>query len=424
MTALTRPTIAFSVCCILAATAACARKDAPPTAAAETAAPAAATDASPETRPPNNTAFQPAVPGQTRAPGLQSKVAFDVETVATGFEAPWAFELLPDGRILLTERLGRLRIIGQDGKLSEPVAGLPKVFSEGQGGLLDIALDPGYATNRTIWWSYAEPRPDGAGTALARGVLTEDAKGARVENVKVLFQQMPSSKTPAHFGSRIVFTPDGKQVFLTLGERAAPENRVQSQDVASHYGKVIRLNIDGSVPADNPFATREGAKREIWSYGHRNVQAASLDANGRLWTIEHGPRGGDELNHPEAGKNYGWPVIGYGIDYSGEKMHDISAREGLEQPVYYWDPVIAPSGMMFYSGKLAAEWKGDLFVGGMSSMKLVRLKLDGGKVVGEEWLLSDRGARIRDVKEDAAGSIYVIADGAQPALLKITPKAS
>ena len=377
---------------------------------------------SPETRAPNNTEFKPAVEGQTRAPAIAANVAVDVATLASGFEAPWSVELLPDGRFLVTERPGRLRIVAADGKLSDPVAGLPKVLFEGQGGLLDVAVDPAFASNQRIFWTYAEPRSDGNGTALASGRLVEDAKGARIDGVKVLFRQMPSIKSQLHFGSRIVFTPDGSQLYVALGERGIPEGRVQSQDLNSHFGKVVRLNVDGSVPKDNPFVGRSDARPEIWSYGHRNMQAANLDGQGRLWTIEHGPRGGDELNRPEAGKNYGWPVIGYGIDYSGERMHEKSAADGLEQPVYYWDPVIAPSGLVFHSGTGAPDWKGDLFVGGLGSMKLVRLKLENDRVVGEQWLLTDRGARIRDVKEAPDGSLIVVADGAQPALLKITPK--
>ncbi|MET0292700.1 MAG: PQQ-dependent sugar dehydrogenase [Steroidobacteraceae bacterium] len=417
----TRPLVAAAVCAALFAAAGCARKDAPP--AAETTAAAAPAPAVNETREPNNTVFKPAFEGQTRAPAITSSFALDVATVATGFEAPWSVELLPDGRFLVTERPGRLRIVAADGKLSEPVAGLPKSLFDGQGGLLDVALDPAFASTQRIFWTYSEGRDGGVtGTAVASGKLVEDAKGARVEGVKVIFRQMPSVKSTFHYGSRIVFTPDGKQLYVALGERAIPEGRVQSQDLNSHQGKVVRLNLDGSVPKDNPFVGRKDAKPEIWSYGHRNVQAANLDAQGRLWTIEHGPRGGDELNRPEAGKNYGWPVIGYGIDYSGEKMHDASAADGMEQPVYYWDPVIAPSGLVFHSGTGAPEWQGNLFVGGMGSTKLVRLKLENDRVVGEEWLLTDRGARIRDVKEGPDGSLFVIADGAQPSLLKVTPK--
>jgi glucose/arabinose dehydrogenase len=403
----------------LAILSACSREpaatEAPP-AAAET--PPAAANASPETRDRNGKDYTSAFENQTRAPGMKSDVALDVKVIAEGLQNPWAFEFLPDNRILVTERGGNIRIVGTDGKLSEPLKGVPKVYFEGQGGLLDVALDPQFETNKTIYWSYAEPRDGGNGTALAKGVLGEDA----VTKVQVIFRQMPTFKSPAHFGSRIVFAPDGK-LFLALGERALPESRVQSQDLNSHFGKIVRINTDGSVPQDNPFVGRSDAKPEIWSYGHRNIQAANLDASGRLWNIEHGPRGGDELNRPEPGKNYGWPVISYGIEYQGPKIGDgLTAKEGLEQPVYYWDPVIAPSGMIFYTGDLFPQWKGDLFVGGLGSMKLVRLKLENDKVVGEEWLLQDQSKRIRDVKQGSDGAIYVVADGANATLLRIAPK--
>ena len=375
--------------------------------------------ASPETRPPN-AAFKPAVAGQTRAPALRTAAELDVVSIVKGLQQPWSFELLPDGRYLIAERPGRLRIAAADGTLGEPLDGIPAVAFDGQGGLLDVALDPQFAMNHRIFWTFAEPRDGGNGTSLASAVLVEDAGNAKLDDVRVLFRQMPTLQSRLHFGSRIVFTADGQQLYLTLGERGVPEGRVQAQDLGSHFGKVLRLNLDGAPAAGNPFAGRAGAKPEIWSYGHRNIQAAALDPRGRLWTIEHGPRGGDELNRPEAGKNYGWPIIGYGIDYPGTKMHDASAREGLEQPVYYWDPVIAPSGMVFHSGAGAAEWQGDIFVGGLGSAKLVRLKLDGDRVIGEEWLLADRGLRVRDVKEAPGGALLVLAENGE--LLKVTPK--
>jgi glucose/arabinose dehydrogenase len=400
----------------------CSREPITATTSASTGGSSAAANAPLETRERNGVDFTPAFAGQTRAPGLRSNVTLDVKVVAEGLRGPWAFEFLPDNRILVTERPGDLRIIGTDGKLSAAATGLPKVHFKGQGGLLDVALDPEFATNRTIYWSYAEPREGGNGTALAKGVLRESTAAPAVENVQVIFRQMPTFESDYHFGSRIVFTPDGK-LFLTLGERAVPGAREKSQDLGTHFGKVIRLNRDGSVPQDNPFVGRSDAKPEIWSYGHRNIQAATLDGDGRLWTIEHGPRGGDELNRPEAGKNYGWPVITYGIEYQGPKIGaGITAKEGLEQPVYYWDPVIAPSGMIFYSGDLFPQWKGNIFVGGMASTKLVRLELENDKVVGEEWLLQDRNARIRDVKQGPDGAIYVIAEGSNTAILRLAPR--
>jgi glucose/arabinose dehydrogenase len=345
--------------------------------------------------------------------------------VATGLDSPWAVELLPDGRFLVTERPGNLRIIAADGKVSAPVKGVPAVHARGQGGLLDVALDPDYAGNHTIYLSYAEPREGGNGTALAKAVLVEEADGARLEGLKVIFRQMPTFDSDMHFGSRIMFAPDGK-LLLALGERSKPESRVHAQDLGSHFGKIIRINRDGSVPADNPFAGQPGARPEIWSYGHRNVQAATVDsATGRFWEVEHGPRGGDELNHPEPGRNYGWPVITYGIDYPGNKMGDgITQKEGMEQPVYYWDPVIAPSGMIVYHGALFPQWQGSLFVGGLGSTKLVRLQMEGEKVVGEEWLLQERPRRVRDVQQGADGSIYVLTEaGKESELLRLRPAA-
>jgi glucose/arabinose dehydrogenase len=423
-----RPRSAYGIAsslAILIACSACSREGAVPAANAAplSGVPAGAAPNALETRPRNSGNYDPAFPGQTRVRGLESKIALDVSTIAEGLNSPWAFEFLPDGRVLVTERPGTLRIIDKQGKLSAPVAGLPAVFAQGQGGLLDVALDPQFATNRTIYWSYAEPREGGNGTALAKGVLTENGADVSVTNVQVIFRQQPTFQSNLHFGSRIVFSPDGSKLFLSLGERALPESRVHSQDLDSHFGKVVRLNLDGSVPGDNPFVGRSDAKPEIWSYGHRNVQAATLDADGKLWTIEHGPLGGDELNQPQPGHNYGWPVITYGIEYSGEKIGDgITAREGLEQPVYYWDPVIAPSGMIFYSGAMFPEWRGNIFVGGMASQKLVRLQLESGKVVGEEWLLQDRHARIRDVKQGPDGAIYVITESGNGSLLRVGRK--
>jgi glucose/arabinose dehydrogenase len=408
---------------ILAACAACSRETPPPPAAQVADATQTSAPGQPgaplETREPNGKDFKPAFEGQTRIGGLKSDFELDVTEVAKDIASGWAFEFLPDGRILVTERQGNLRIVGKDGKPSAPLKGLPKVYFEGQGGLLDVALDPQFATNRTIYWSYAEPREGGNGTALAKGVISADESS--VEQVQVIFRQMPTYNGNLHFGSRIVFTPDGK-MFLALGERSNPDARVHSQDLNSHFGKVVRLNLDGSVPADNPFVGRSDAKPEIWSYGHRNIQAATLDAQGRLWTIEHGPRGGDELNQPQAKLNYGWPVITYGIEYAGPKIGaGITQKEGLEQPVYYWDPVIAPSGMIVYEGSMFPEWQGNIFVGGMASMKLVRLKLENDKVVGEEWLLRDRG-RVRDVRQGPDGAIYVLLEAADGAILRLARK--
>ncbi|MEZ5659135.1 MAG: PQQ-dependent sugar dehydrogenase [Burkholderiaceae bacterium] len=321
-----------------------------------------------ETRAPNNQSARPAFEQQTRAPRLPDSPRLQVQTIADGLNQPWAVALLPDGRFLVTERPGAMRIIDPTGEISDPVAGLPAVFAERQGGLLDVVAAPGFAGNGRIYWSYAEPRDGGgAGTALASGELHESATGARLVNVRVLFRQMPTIRSGLHFGSRIVFDADGRHLFLTLGDRGIRPARAQAQTLDGHLGKVVRLRPDGSVPADNPFVDRRGARPEIWSLGHRNIQGAALDGQGRLWTVEHGPRGGDELNRPQAGRNHGWPVIGYGIDYSGEIMHDATQGAGMEQPVYYWDPVIAPSGMVIHSGRGMPAWQGDVFIGGLGS---------------------------------------------------------
>lgn len=374
-----------------------------------------------ETRPPNAPAQSPAFPGQTRAPGLATQVALDVRPLATGLDKPWAFEFLPDGRILLSEKPGRLRILDRDGRLSAPASDLPPVLETGQGGLLDVALDPDFARNHLIYWSYAEARDGGNATSLARGVLSERDGTPALEQVKVIFRQQPALDSRLHFGSRIVFGRDGT-LFLTLGERSIPAGRAQAQDLGSDLGKIVRIDRDGGIPRDNPFVGRPGVRPEIWSYGHRNVQAAALDpASGRLWTVEHGARGGDELNQPQAGRNYGWPLITYGIEYNGAPIGaGLTAKDGLQQPVYYWDPVIAPSGMLFYTGAMFPAWKGSIFVGGLAGAKLVRLQLQGGKVAGEEWLLP--GRRIRDVRQGPDGAIYVITDGPGAELLRIARK--
>lgn len=375
-----------------------------------------------ETRPPHGVGQEPAFPGQTRAPFRTAGVKFNVDTVAAGLEHPWAIEVLDDGHMLVTERPGRLRVVTPKGDLSMPVSGLPEVDARDQGGLLDVAVDPDFAANRILYWSYAEPREGGNGTALARGRLVTGDGDPRVEDVQILFRQMPTLESTKHFGSRIVFAPDGA-LFLTLGERFIPEARVQAQDLGSHFGKIIRIHKDGSVPADNPFVGQAGALPEIWSYGHRNIQSATLHpVTGALWVVDHGPEGGDEVNAPEAGKNYGWPVITYGIDYSGEPIGaGLTAMEGMEQPLYYWDPVIAPSGMLFYTGDLFPAWKGSLFIGSLVGEHLARLTLEGRFVVGEERLLANRGERIRDVEQGPEGAIYLVTDEEPGQILKLTP---
>jgi glucose/arabinose dehydrogenase len=374
-------------------------------------------------RPPNGRNQTPAFPGQTDAPERKSNVAFDVVTVGKGLANPWAVAFLPNGKMLVTERPGRLRILSADGSLSEPATGLPTVDARGQGGLLDVTLDPAFGANGLIYWSYAEPRGGMNNTAVARAKLI-DGTPPRLENVQVIYHQHPSLDSRQHFGSRLVFARDGK-LFVTQGERSITPGRMQSQSMDGLLGKIVRINPDGSVPPDNPFVGREGVPPEIWSIGHRNVQAAALHpTTGELWEVEHGTRGGDELNVARKGKDYGWPTIAYGIEYAGGPITEgITQHEGMEQPLYYWDPVIAPSGMAFYTGDLFPAWKGNLFVGGHATNDLVRLELNGEKVVGEERLLKDLGARIRDVRQGPDGALWVVTDDRSDGkVLKLVPK--
>ena len=344
------------------------------------------------------------------------------ETVAHGLEHPWALAFMPDGRMLVTERPGRLRIVVTDGGVSAPVAGVPAVYAGGQGGLLVVAIAPDFATSRLVYLTFAEPDATGqrASTAVARGRLVEDSGPPRLADVRVIYRQQPKLPRGGHYGSRIVFARDGR-IFVTQGDRQGW--RELAQDLTKGMGKIVRIAPDGSVPDDNPFAHRGGdTLPETWSYGHRNVQGAALDpATGRLWTIEHGARGGDELNHPEAGKNYGWPVITYGRDYSGASIGVGAVKEGMEQPVYYWDPVIAPSGMTFYTGDAIPGWKGSLLVGSMTPGALVRLELTDGKVTKEERYLGDLGERIRDVQQGPDGLVYVVTDNPQGRVLRVRP---
>jgi aldose sugar dehydrogenase len=334
------------------------------------------------------------------------------DTVVRGVAHAWGIEFLPDGRMLVTERAGRLRIASTNGQLSAPLAGVPEVAAEGQGGLLDVALDPDFARNRLLYLSYSAPGQYGrSGTAVARARLGE----GRLEDVRVIWEQQPKVHGGSHYGSRIVFRGDGT-MFVTTGDRHA---RPRVQELSSSIGKVLRINADGTIPKDNPFVSREGALPEIWSYGHRNVQAAALHPEtGELWTVEHGARGGDELNRPQPGRNYGWPVVTYGRDYSGVRIGEGTAKEGIEQPVYWWDPVIAPSGMTFYTGDAFRGWKNSLLVGGMQR-GLVRLVLENGRVTREERYLP--GLRVRDVKQGPDGFLYLAIDAPSGAIVRVRP---
>ncbi len=374
-----------------------------------------------ETAPPNVPGFKPAFAGQTRAPAVKTRAELQVTEVASGFNEPWALAFLPDGRMLVTEKpTGVLFIVTPEGQKSPPVEGLPKVDGRDQGGLLEVRTAPDYAKSQRIYWTYYEPREGGNGLAVARARLVDGPK-PRVEGVEVIFRMQPTLDSTKHAGGRLVFTPDGK-LFVTLGERSIMEGRVQAQDLGSHFGKIVRINPDGSVPRDNPFVKRKGARPEIWSYGHRNVLSAALDAKGRLWEVEMGPRGGDELNLVQKGKDYGWPTIGYGEEYSGAPIHKATQARGMEQPVYYWDPVISPAGMVIYSGQLFPEWRGNFFIGGLSSQALVRLVLENDRVVGEERLLTDLDARIREVVQGPDGALYLLTDDENGRLLKVTPR--
>ena len=371
---------------------------------------------------PNVPELQPAFAGQTRTEAAVTRTPVAVTEIATGLSLPWGLAFLPGGRMLITEKApGAIRIISADGSKSEAIAGLPAVDARGQGGMMGIAVPPSGEAKGTVFWSYAEPREGGNGLAVARGVLV-DGPAPKMTDVKVVFRMMPTIDSKQHFGGRLVFARDGT-LFVTLGERSILPGRVQAQDLGSDFGKIVRINRDGSTPRDNPFVNTPGARPEIWSKGNRNVLAAALDNRGRLWEAENGPQGGDELNLIAAGKDYGWPTITYGEEYNGKPIGQSQTQApGMEQPVYYWDPVIAPSGMAIYSGKLAREWRGNIFIGGLAAASLTRLVMKADRVVGEERLLADRGERIRDVVEGPDGALYLLTDGKDGKLLRVAPK--
>ena len=375
-----------------------------------------------ETRAPNARNQKPAFEGQTRACAVKTKAAIDVQVLAKGLDHPWAVEPLPNGDLLVTEKPGNMRIVSATGQVGEPIKGLPRVHARGQAGLLDVALSPTFESDRTIYWSFSEPRDGGNGTSVARGVLSADQRS--LSDVKVIFRVLPTYDNNMHYGSRLAFGPDG-MLYVTTGERSDKATRPQAQRLDSHFGKVLRIKPDGSVPGDNPFVGRSDAKPEIWSYGHRNIQASAFDGKGRFWEVEHGARGGDEVNLIQKGKNYGWHLVSYGIEYSGAPLDfgAVTAKEGYEQPIYYWDPVIAPSGAQFYGGDAFPEWKGNLFIGGMKALGLVRLVMENDRVVGEERLLTDRGQRIRDVKQGRDGFLYLVTDEDDGQLWRVKPRA-
>jgi len=370
------------------------------------AAPTPAGAAAPpvETKAPNGKGQTPAFPGQTRAPQVKAGVAYAVSDVVGGLDHPWGLAFLPDGAMLVTERPGRMRIVARDGTLGPPLSGLPDVDAGGQGGLLDVALDPRFGENRLVYWTYAEAGDGGNGTAVARGRLD----GHALADVQVVFRQQPKVASRQHFGSRLVFARDGR-LFVTLGERGSRKDDAQRLD--GHLGKVVRIEPDGRVPGDNPFVGQPAARPEIWSWGHRNVQGAALHPQtGALWTTEHGPQGGDELNVTERGRNHGWPVITFGRNYgSGTVIGEGTERADVVAPLTWWGPTsIAPSGMAFLTSERYPGWQGNLFVGALRARTLVRLELDGRRVVNQERLLN--GVRVRDVRQGPDGWLYVLAD--------------
>ena len=396
--------LAIALAATTAATAACAQGDASFTYGAR------------------NTDFLPAFENQTRAPLQPSDIELETRVVAGGLVHPWGVAALPEGGYLVTERAGRLRHVAEDGTLSDPIGGVPEVLAQDQGGLLDVALGPDFAADRMVYITYSKPMDDGlSATAAARGRLSDDMSA--LEEIEDIFVQDPPSPTPKHYGSRIVFDGEG-HAFVTMGEHSSDAERGFSQDLDKTYGKVVRIALDGSVPDDNPFVGQEGAVESIWSYGHRNVQAAVMAPDGTLWTVEHGPKGGDELNRTEAGVNYGWPIISYGKRYSGGPIGGgQAAMEGMEQPVYFWDPVIAPGGMDMHSGEALSDWNGDLLIGSLYPGGVVRLELgEDGRVAAEERLMRDAG-RVRTVEVLGDGTFVILTDTEDGELIHVTPKA-
>lgn len=362
-----------------------------------------------ETKAPN-TDYAPAFEGQTRIAGVKTTTPYDVKVLSEGLNRPWGITNLPDGRLLITEKEdGTLRIATQAGDLSEAITGLPPVNSNGQGGLLGITIDPDFESNRMVYWVFSQDTPDGTLTAVAKGRLADDEK--TVENAQVIYQATPAHKSNLHYGGRILFDKTGN-IFVSTGERSDIVTRPLAQDLNAALGKVVRITPAGEPAPGNPFEGRNDARPEIYSYGHRNVQGLAFHpVTGDLWDGEFGPRGGDEINRVQPGKNYGWPTITYGIEYNGNKIGDaIQQQEGMEQPVYYWDPVLSPSGMTFFTGNSIPEWENNLFIAGLSSVHIARLVIKDNKVVGEERLLEDEAQRFRDVHQGKDGALYAVTD--------------
>ena len=370
-----------------------------------------------ETRP-SKSGYKPAFAGQTRVNRVKTITPFTVERIATKIGNPWAIIPLPDGRLMISDRSGFISIYSSTGAFEKKVTGLPEVVFKGQGGMLDIALDPAYTTNKIIYWSFSKKYGEGNLTAVAKGKLSADESS--IENPTVIFQATPALKSDAHFGSRLLFNKEG-YLFVSTGERSILEGRPQSQLLTAGLGKIFKISKDGSPAPGNPFLNTANAMPEIYSYGHRNPQSLDFHpVTGDLWEAEFGPQGGDELNLIQPGKNYGWPVITYGLEYDDKRIGDsIQQKDGMEQPVYYWEPVLSPGGMTFYSGDAIPEWKNNLFIGGLSSTHIARLVIENNKVVGEEKLLDDEHERIRDITQ-MNGMLFAISDGG--ILFKISKK--
>ena len=371
-----------------------------------------------ETKSPNRKNV-PAFAGQTRIAGAKTKTPYEGKVLSSDLKNPWGITSLPDGRFLITEKRGNMRIATASGNVGELITGLPEVNSRGQGGLLGLTLDPAFAQNRMIYWVFSENTPEGSLTSVAKGKLSADEK--KIENATVIYRAIPAYNGTLHYGGRILFDKAGNLIVST-GERSDLQTRPQAQQLNSALGKIVRITKDGKPAAGNPFAGNASARPEIYSYGHRNVQGLAMHpTTGELWENEFGPRGGDELNLVKPGKNYGWPTISYGIEYSGEKVGaGITQKQGLEQPVYYWDPVVSPSGMTFYSGNSVPEWNNNLFVSCLSGMHIARLILNNNKVVGEERLLSGENQRFRDITQGKDGALYAVTD--QGRLYRISKK--
>ncbi|KIA98371.1 glucose dehydrogenase [Flavobacterium sp. KMS] len=366
-----------------------------------------------------NTTYKPAFEGQTRISGVQTNTPYEGVVIATTLTSPWGITSLPDGRLLITEKTGTMRIATTTGVVSSTITGIPAVNSAGQGGLLGLCIDPEFATNRMIYWVFAEATTGGNNTAVAKGKLSVDEK--TIEGATVIYRAKPANASTLHYGGRILFDKTGFLV-VTTGERSVLETRSLAQSVATGLGKVVRITKEGQPATGNPTFTQTGALPELYSIGHRNPQGLALNpVTNEIWVAEHGPRGGDEINRIKAGANYGWPTITYGIEYSGEKIGaGIQQQDGLEQPVYYWDPVVSPSGMTFYTGNRVPEWQNNLFIGALSGMHIVRLAIKDNKVVGEERLLVSENQRFRDVTQGKDGALYAITDGGR--LYKIDKK--